>query len=157
MEYNLITSLRQSIANLIAPKGTLLINPFNETFFSTVGGGYSEYDPENVTYLEKGYNINPIVYSVINQQASKTASIPFYVRKIKDEPSLNKMLKLKEITKENYSPQQLLTISNLQSKAFENEELPFPMDRPNVSQTWQEFIALYKTFLALVEWPGQSE
>ena len=55
-------------------------NKFNEAFFKFIGSGGSSYDLNAKTYIEKGFNINPIVYSVISQMATKTSSVPFGCR-----------------------------------------------------------------------------
>ena len=58
-------------------------NKYNEAFFSWLGGGGAQYDTDGATYVEKGYNINPIVFSVVRQQAITTCSIPYYIRETK--------------------------------------------------------------------------
>ena len=142
------TGLRQRIASLISPGNTLDRNLFNEAFLFG-SGGYTEYDNNNITYLEKGYNYNPIVYAVINQQASKTASIPYTIKRIKDKGSLAKMNQLAQATRSNMSMEQKVRHMMLEHKAFEDDDMKFPMEQPNVNQTWYEFLALYKTFLKL--------
>lgn len=122
-------------------------NKFNDAFLYRYGGGYTNYDVNGNTYLDKGYNYNSIVYSVINQQSNKTASIPYYVRKIEDEKSLKKLNRLQSI--KNLKPQQQVKKMLLENKAFSDEELDFPLVRPNPNQNWSEFHALYKTFLSL--------
>lgn len=123
-------------------------NKFNEAFLWGVGN-FSAYDPNGKTYLEKGYNVNPLVYSVINQQATKTASIPFSVKEIEDKESLRKLNTLEIATKHNLTPQQLIKKVLLENKAFKEGSLPFPMDKPNATQTWAELFALWKTFMKL--------
>jgi len=34
-------------------------NVYNEAFFSYLGGGYTQYDIDNKSYINKGYNTNP--------------------------------------------------------------------------------------------------
>lgn len=122
-------------------------NIFNESFLAPMNNAFTLYDSNAKTYIEKAYNINPIVYSVINQQATKTASIPYYIRKIKDKANYQKLEMMNIATKSDLSPQQMIKRMRLEVKAFENEDIEFPMERPNVNQTWYEFFALYKTFL----------
>jgi HK97 family phage portal protein len=50
-------------------------------------------------------------------------------------------------TKGNLSMTQRLKFTKLITKAYSKEDKPFPMERPNVNQTWTEWIALYKTFI----------
>jgi len=142
------TGFRQRIASLISPGNTLDRNLFNEAFLFG-SGGYTEYDNNNITYLEKGYNYNPIVYAVINQQATKTASIPYTIKRIKDKGSLAKMNQLAQATRSNMSMEQKVRHMMLEHKAFEDNDMKFPMEQPNVNQTWYEFLSLYKTFLKL--------
>ena len=138
--------IRSGLANLIDPN-KVVRNKFNESFLWALGGGYTNYDTSNKTYIEKGYNINPIVFSVINQMATKTAAIPYYIKKIEDKQSHNKLNSLLNVTKHNLSTQQKVKKAILESKAFAKDDMVFPMDRPNISQTWTEWLSLYKTFL----------
>lgn len=143
-----LSTLRRNIANFIQPNS--LNNKFNQAFlWGLGGGGYTLYDPKGTTYIDEGYNINPIVYSIINQQATKTASIPYYIKKIEDEIALKSLIRLRQATKMNMNAQQKVQHLLLESKAFQNNEMAFPMERPNANQNWTEFIALYKTFLKL--------
>ena len=127
--------------------GKRIFNAFNQAFFKYLGGGYTAYDTDNKTYIEQGYNINPIVYSMINQMSIKSASIPCYVKKIEDEKELKKLKRLNNSTNYNTTIQQKVNQKILEIKAYEEGELPLPLERPNPTQTWTEFIALYKTFI----------
>ena len=122
-------------------------NSFNDAFIGSYGGGYTPYDTDAETYIEEGYNINPLVYSIINQMSVKSANVPFYIKEVEDEQAKMKLDMLYNSTKGDLSIQQHIKYSKLLSKAFSKEDKPFPLERPNVSQTWTEFIALYKTFL----------
>jgi len=124
-------------------------NKFNEAFLWGLGGGYTQYDVKNKTYLTHGYQYNPIVYSVIKQQATKSASIPYYIKQVEDKGSHRKLKLLDNTVKGNYSVQQQIKRIMLESKAYKENEMAMPLERPNISQTWGEFIALYKTFLSL--------
>ena len=125
------------------------INKFNDAFYGSTGQ-FTTYDVKNSTYLEKGYNLNSVVYSVINQQATKTASIPYSIHKVQDEMSKVKLDRLNLATKNNLTVQQKFKKLILQNKAFDDEELMMPLKRPNPNQNWSEFHALYKTFLATI-------
>jgi HK97 family phage portal protein len=151
-------NIKNSIKNLhnffTSTRGTsseqVIRNQFNEAFLYAAGGHYTEYDQSRITYLEKGYNINPIVYSIVNQQAVKTASIPFYIKTVKDKVAKAKIDAIYKATGNNPSVQQQVKIAVLSAKAFEDKgDLPFPMEAPNATQSWSEFMALYKTFLKL--------
>jgi len=76
------------------------------------------YDQEASTYIDEGYNINSIVYAIINQQARKSAKVPYYIKKVEDESKAKKFLL--EIKKENIGqPQVKLFAKDLEKKAFE--------------------------------------
>ena len=60
------------------------VNAFNRAFYQLLGGASTKYDQNNKTYLEKGYNINPDVYSIINKQSLKTVSVPYSIKKVSD-------------------------------------------------------------------------
>lgn len=124
-------------------------NKFNEAFVYQWGGNSTTYDTNGETYLDKCYNLNSIVFSVVNQQSTKTASIPYYVRKIEDKKSLYKLSRLNKAINNKPTPQQRIKQLVLENKAFDEDELDFPLERPNPNQNWSEFHALYKTFLAL--------
>lgn len=122
-------------------------NTFNKAFFQYIGAGYTNYDPENKTYIEKGYNLNPDVYSCINQMATKTVSVPYTVKKINDKKAFAKLTQLGLATKGNNSFIQQVKKANLETKAYEDVELTFPLENPNETQTWSDIWALYKTYL----------
>ena len=145
----LLQKARFELANLLIPGLKQQIrNEFNEAFI--VGsGGYTQYDTNNKSYIDFGYNINSIVYSIIKQQATKTSSIPYSIKRIEDKNSFKSLQQIKSVTKGDYTTQQKVRKILLEHKAFADEFVPFPMIVPNVSQTWTEFIALYKTFLKL--------
>ena len=52
-------------------------NLFNESIYKLVGGLTSTYNHTLETLIVKGYGENPDVNAIVNQQASKTTSIPF--------------------------------------------------------------------------------
>lgn len=140
---NLISRLRAAGSMLLSS------NKFNEAFLQPVGGGFTQYDANGRTYLEDGYQVNPIVFSVVNQMANKTASIPYFIKEIEDDSSLKQLQRLRKATNYKLSTQQALKQSILQNKAFSKEEKAFPLEVPNPLQTWTEFMSLYKTFLKL--------
>jgi len=139
----ILSNLRRQIANFVDP--THRFNKFNEAFL--FGGNYTPYDPNGRTYIESGYNVNPLVYSMVNQMATKTANVPFYIKDIEDEQANRKLTQLMQSTKGDMSMTQLLKYVKLQSKAYSKEDREFPLERPNPNQTWTEFLSLYKTML----------
>ena len=137
--------LVEGLRNLLGFK-----NLYNEAIYKTMGGAYVAYDKTNSVLMEKGYGENPDVYAIVNQMATKSMSVPFEVKKKVDKKAYSKLQKLKQSTKASYTPHQLIIKSQLEKKAFEQEDeddLPMPLERPNPTQTWHDVIALYKTFI----------
>ena len=124
-------------------------NDFNKAFYQLLGGGYTKYDSNNKTYLEKGYNTNPDVYAIINKQAVKTVSVPYSVKQIEDKKSYSKLNQLELATKGNLNLSQFIQKVNLQRKAYSEEEMNFPLDKPNPTQTWADIFGLYKTYMKI--------
>ena len=143
MKQNIIRRLWDAIRN------DSTYNKFNDAFLYTAGGGYSAYDTDGKSYLDNGYNVNPIVYSIINQQSVKTASIPYTINKIEDDKAKNQLDVLIKATGNELSVQQQVRKTILQNKAFNGDDLGMPLDRPNPNQNWSEFHSLYKTFIKL--------
>jgi HK97 family phage portal protein len=128
---------------------TGLDNKFNDAFLRHIGNTATQYDTNATTYVEKGYNINPDVYSCISQMTTKTVSVPYEVKLIKDEKSHNKIKSLNNSTKGSYSFQQVLEKSRLEKKSYEEKEIAFPLEQPNPNQSWSDIWALYKTYIRL--------
>lgn len=124
-------------------------NKYNESFFKWMGGQGSSYDAKATTYVQDGFNINPIVYSVISQMATKTSSVPYSIKKIESKESKTKSERLTKATGYNLTPQQEVKRMLLESKAYSEDEFDMPLPKPNPLQTWSEFLELYKTFIKL--------
>ena len=119
-------------------------NLFNESIYKLVGGLTSTYNRSLETLITKGYGENPDVNAIINQQASKTISVPYYIKEIDDKEAVKKLKRFPN----NPTFQQKLTISKLQKKAYKTDsELKMPIDRPNVNQSWSDIFFLYKVYL----------
>src|SRR6056297_2953463 len=124
-------------------------NKFNRAFLSRFGAEASNYDQNNINYLEKGYNINSFIYSIISKQSTKTSSIPYYVKSIIDDNNKKKLDNIFYSTKQDLTPLQRLQCKKLESKAYSEDYMNLPLERPNATQTWREFHYLYKTFLKI--------
>lgn len=61
------------------------VNKYIEAFLKQIGGNYTQYDTNASTYLKKGFLFNPDVYSIVQAQATKAASIPWKVINGEDE------------------------------------------------------------------------
>ena len=124
-------------------------NKFNQSFFKWMGGTGSSYDVNATTYIEKGYNINPIVYSVVSQMATKTSSVPYSIKKVESKEQKRKADRLVKATGYNLTPQQQVKQILLETKAYSEDELAMPIPKPNPLQTWSEWLELYKTFIRI--------
>ena len=122
-------------------------NAFNKALYSFIGGQGAQYDNKSATYLNKGYKINPVVFSVITQMCDKTKAVPYAVKKVKDQKQYSKIKQLDNATNGNYSIKQMADRAILHVKAYEDIEQAFPLERPNPNQTWGDIIALFKLFL----------
>lgn len=122
-------------------------NAFNQAFYKLIGGLTANYDYKNETYLNKGYKVNPIVNSIINQMCEKTKAVPYTIKKVKDGNSLQKLQNLRNATSGDYSIKQLVDLKVLESKAYQDKELPLPLLKPNPNNTWADIRSLCKLFL----------
>lgn len=136
--------LKRSIGRSLL-RATTPMNAYNQAFFGLMGGLTARYDNADGTYIEKGFNLNADVYSIITQMANKCSDIPAYIKKVKDEKSLESYRRLRKSTAFN----QIIKKAEHQYKALEGEEVPFPLERPNPEQTWGEFVALSVVFFKL--------
>ena len=124
-------------------------NKFNQSFFKWMGGTGSSYDVNATSYIEKGYNINPIVYSVVSQMATKTSSVPYTIKKVESKEQKRKADRLIKATGYDLTPQQQVKQILLETKAYSEDELAMPIAKPNPLQTWSEWLELYKTFMRI--------
>lgn len=123
-------------------------NKFNESFFfGSLGGSVVNDDLYTKKYIDLAYNVNPSVYSVVNQIANKFTSVPYVIKKIDDKYSERKLRKLNEATNYNYSLSQEVKAAKLKNDAYSDDYMPMPLQVPNPTQTWQEFWMLSETFL----------
>jgi len=124
-------------------------NAFNKAFYQWLGRGLTNYDYNAKTYLEKGYNINPDVYACINKASVKTVSVPYCIKEIEDKNSYAKLKQLDLATKGVINLTQFVNRNKLQTKAYKDKEIAFPLLDPNPTQTWSDIWALYKTYMKI--------
>jgi HK97 family phage portal protein len=143
--------MKETISNILQNLTRKIIgkNVYNEAFFSYLGAGYTSYDVDNRTYINKGYNTNPDVFACINQMATKTISVPYEVKIVNDKDSYKKLKNFQKATAGNFDFLQQIKKYNLQRKSYDEVDLPFPLEQPNPTQTWSDIWALYKTYLKL--------
>ena len=119
-------------------------NLFNESIYKLVGGLTMTYNRDLETLLVKGYGENPDVNAIVNQQASKSTSVPFYIKKVDDKDAYKKIKSFPN----NISFQQKQIVNKLKKKAFATDtEMKMPIERPNVNQSWNDLVFLYKVYL----------
>ena len=123
-------------------------NAFNQAFLWGSYGTDALDDDQNVKrYIDLAYNINPDVYSVVNQIASKFNSVPYSIKKVQDKKSYKKLKQLNNTSRFNYTIPQTFKAYKFQTDAMDEDSLPMPLEMPNPFQTWGEFFKLSETFL----------
>jgi phage portal protein BeeE len=147
MANGIMNSLRVGFNYLTG--GKTVKNAYNQAFYEWIGIGMVKYDHNNKTYLEKGYNENPTVFSVINKQTVKTVSVPYSIKEIDDKTSYSKLRQFDLATKGNFNLIQQIKRNKLETKAFKAIDKPFPLESPNPNQTWADIIGLFKTYLKI--------
>ena len=134
--------------NRISMAWDILTNPnknlFNEAIYRLVGGQTNTYNQSLEVLLNRGYGENPDVNAMVNQMASKSTVVPYYVKNIEDE-EIYKQIKRFPI---DTTLQQKQTIKKLKAKAYDSDsEMPMPLLVPNPTQTWNDILFLYKVYL----------
>ena len=122
-------------------------NKFNNSFLKWIKNSGSSYDADGATYIEKGYNVNPIINAVISQMANKTSSVPITIKKIDNKDSYRKLKSLNKASRYDLKGSSYIKSFKLKNEAYSEDEIDLPFDRPNPLQTWAEFMELYKVFL----------
>jgi len=134
--------------NRISMAWDILTNPnknlFNEAIYRLVGGQTNTYNQSLEVLLNRGYGENPDVNAMVNQMASKSTVVPYYIKNIEDE-EIYKQIKRFPI---DTTLQQKQTIKKLKAKAYDTDsEMPMPLLVPNPTQTWNDILFLYKVYL----------
>ena len=130
-----------------------IINQFNRSFFWGSLGGEAYNDDKNLErYIDYAYNINPDVYSVVQQIVQKFNSIPQVIKKIEDKEAYKRLNILNNTTKYNYSIPQEFKAVKLNNKAYSDEYFDMPLEKPNPSQSWNDFWALSNIMLQTTGW-----
>jgi len=124
-------------------------NKFNEAFYRFLGGGFTNYNQNAPSYLDNGYNRNPDVYACISQMANKTVSVPYMIKMKGAEHKYQKLKSFNLATKGNLSILQSITKQKLEKEAYQEHEMPFPLDVPNSTQSWSDIWALYKIYMKI--------
>lgn len=115
------------------------VNKYNANAFSTVGYISTAYDFNKIWAVQTAFLKNPDVYSIISQQGQKLASIPYYVRKVRDEEELKRY-------NQGVSSNNLTLQLQTKAKAFENDYFSMPLEKPNPLQNWNDFFYLSEVY-----------
>jgi|TARA_R110002050_G_scaffold12441_3_gene40935 HK97 family phage portal protein len=121
---------------------------FNKAIYNYLGNSII-WNPENdSTYIEKGYQYNTTIYSIVNLIAKTAATIPFQIYEIKNE---NELKRYKAMTSGIANGSALHKAEVLRKHALEevaDTELHDLLSRPNPAQSYnawiQEIIAFGK-------------
>ena len=121
---------------------------FNKAIYNYIGNSII-WNPENdSTYIEKGYQYNTTIYSIVNLIAKTAATIPFQIYEIKSE---NELKRYKAMTSGIANGSALHKAEVLRKHALEevaDTELHDLLSRPNPAQSYnawiQEIIAFGK-------------
>ena len=121
---------------------------FNKAIYNYIGNSII-WNPENdSTYIEKGYQYNTTIYSIVNLIAKTAATIPFQIYEIKSE---NELKRYKAMTSGIANGSALHKAEVLRKHALEevaDTELHELLSRPNPAQSYnawiQEIIAFGK-------------
>ena len=142
--------------NLFSRRNTITTNDLekairnafaNSFLWGSLGGIVTDNDKEVARYIDMAYNINPDVFAIVNQMASKFISIPYCITDIEDKKSYQKLKRLEQSTKYDFTFQQEYKSLELKAKAYTEDEYPMPFLRPNPEQTWTQFWQLSMIFL----------
>lgn len=111
------------------------VNKYNKNAFFQLGSISVPFDFNNSWAIETALSKNPDVFAIVSQMARKGASVPFYIKKVKDKKELNRFSQNRGY----------LTKAHLLSKnkAFNSDYLELPLENPNPLYDWKHFIQLY--------------
>ena len=129
----------QKLANWRPFGGSDEVNKYNANAFSSIGFMSTSWDFNKIWAIQTAFLKNPDVYSVISQQSQKLASIPYYIRKVRDEEQLKRYDRSRANSNLNL---QLQT----KAKAFDSEYFAMPLDKPNPLQNWNDFFYLSELY-----------
>jgi len=144
------TSYLQNLGKAVLGKNITqkITNLFNQALFTFFGNNFTSYDPKGPVYVDKGYNLNSVVYSVVNMAATKVSSVPTFLKKVESKQAKAQLERLLQ-TKGVLPAGELAKKRILETNAYNQGEIPEPLERPNYYQTWTEFYALWQTGMML--------
>lgn len=101
-------------------------------------------DDNPLEYINKGYQMNSDVYSVVNHITNAISSVPPVVNKIVDDNAARKYYRMKSHRRYDTSERMIEKSQELKQQAFEEvdpetDDLARLINRPNPLQAWPEF------------------
>src|SRR5690242_18692623 len=122
-----------------APTGPAMSSPT----YQLIGGQLVTIPDKGISYIQQGYNINDIVYSIINLILDKVRVAPWSVYQVKEESSLKALHAIQR--KYMMDPQDYVRAKDLSLKAMEPVKDPGKigelLKNPNESETFNDFVA----------------
>lgn len=116
-----------------------LINPaFLAENLRMMNNGVVYSDDGRPSYVEKGYDANATVYSIVSQQAEKASTVPIILYNIKDKEAFKKY----KVLASSITSKSIAETEKWRKKALEEigqHEILELLDRPNKSQTGAEW------------------
>ena len=135
-----MASILSRFRNLISKNFQQTSQEFNRAIYNYLGNTII-WNPENDnTYIEKGYQYNTTVYSIVNIIAKTAATIPFQVYEIKSE---NELKRYKSMTSGLANGSALHKAEVIRKHALEevaDTELHELLSRPNPAQSYNSWI-----------------
>jgi HK97 family phage portal protein len=129
--------------NKVQVKATSGQNKRPGPLYQMVGGRLITISDNGQSYITKGYNVNDIVYSIINLILDKVRVAPWAIYKVKDESSLKALHAIQR--KQIMSAEDYRLAKDLSIKAMEVVQNPGKLGEllkyPNDHETFGDFVA----------------
>lgn len=119
--------------------------------FQVINGTIINSPDNKTSYLDNGYNINDLIYSIVNLITEKVKVAPWGVYKVVDEESLKRYQGL--ISKKNLSADDFIKARDYRKKALEPYDADGKLNEllrwPNENQTFADLVADSSTYKLL--------
>lgn len=111
--------------------------------YQVIGGMLVPIADSSINYIKKGFNINDVIYSIINLVLDKVRLAPWSVYEVVDDSSLKSYHSI--MRNHNIGSEDLRLARNFRVKAIKPVKNAGRWDEilkyPNDNDTWQEFVA----------------
>lgn len=135
-----MASFLDRFKNLVSKSANKTHLDFNKAIYNYLGDTLV-WNPENDdTYINKGYNYNATIYSIINLITKSATNIPFQIYEVQKS---NDLKRYKALTSGEFNSNTVLQAKMLQKKALvelEDTELHQLLERPNPAQSYNSWI-----------------